>query len=156
MISLISQKTVFYFVCLSMPLAAQWLTLAPRIWLKADLILVLGLISQIIKIQLLADLNLKKTSQLLELADDSDDIEELMNLSPEKILLKWMNFHLKKGGYKKTLTNFSSDLKDGEAYAYLLNLLAPEHCSPATLDAKDPFERVESLGSLGQGVSGIS
>lgn len=32
-------------------------------------------------------------------------------------------------------------MQDGEAYAYLLNVLAPEHCSPATLDAKDPVQR---------------
>ncbi|KAG1326772.1 fimbrin-4 [Cocos nucifera] len=105
--------------------------------------LLLGLISQIIKIQLLADLNLKKTPQLVELVDDSKDVEELMSLAPEKMLLKWMNFHLKKAGYKKTITNFSSDVKDGEAYAYLLNVLAPEHCTPATLDAKDPTERAK-------------
>lgn len=103
--------------------------------------LVLGLISQIIKIQLLSELNLRKTPQLVELADDANDIEELMGLSPEKVLLKWMNFHLQKAGYKKILTNYSSDLKDGEAYAYLLNVLAPEHCDPATLDAKDPIDR---------------
>lgn len=103
--------------------------------------LVLGLISQIIKIQLLADLNLRKMPQLVELVDDNSDVEELMGLAPEKVLLKWMNFHLKKAGYKKPVTNFSSDLKDGEAYAYLLNVLAPEHCSPATLDTKDPAER---------------
>ncbi|KAG1327304.1 Fimbrin-5 [Cocos nucifera] len=107
--------------------------------------LVLGLISQIIKIQLLADLNLKKTPQLLELVDDSQDVEELMSLAPEKMLLKWMNFHLKKAGYKKTVSNFSSDLKDGEAYAYLLNSLAPEHCSTATLETKDPNARAKMV-----------
>ncbi|CDP03964.1 unnamed protein product [Coffea canephora] len=105
--------------------------------------LVLGLISQIIKIQLLADLNLKKTPQLVELVDDSKDIEELMSLAPEKILLRWMNFQLKKAGYKKTVTNFSSDVKDAEAYAYLLNILAPEHSSPSTLATKDPLQRAK-------------
>ncbi|XP_022932258.1 fimbrin-1-like [Cucurbita moschata] len=105
--------------------------------------LILGLISQIIKIQLLADLNLRKTPQLLELVQESGDIEELINLPPEKILLKWMNFHLQKAGYKKPVSNFSSDLKDGEAYAYLLNVLAPEHCSPSTLATKDPNERAK-------------
>ncbi|MED6161079.1 Fimbrin-2 [Stylosanthes scabra] len=105
--------------------------------------LVLGLISQIIKIQLLADLNLKKTPQLVELVDDSKDMEELMSLPPEKILLRWMNFHLKKSGYKKIVTNFSSDVKDAEAYAHLLNVLAPEYTNPSTLTVKNPFERAK-------------
>ncbi|KAJ7964749.1 putative Fimbrin [Quillaja saponaria] len=107
--------------------------------------LLLGLISQIIKIQLLADLNLKKTPQLVELVEDSTDVEELMGLPPEKVLLKWMNFHLKKAGYEKQVTNFSSDVKDGEAYAYLLNALAPEHSGPAALDTKDPTERANMV-----------
>ncbi|KAI3465519.1 hypothetical protein Pfo_022182 [Paulownia fortunei] len=107
--------------------------------------LVLGLISQIIKIQLLADLNLKKTPQLVELVEDSKDVEELIGLPPEKVLLKWMNFHLKKAGFKKQVTNFSSDLKDGEAYAHLLNALAPEHGTTTTLDAKDPTERAKLI-----------
>ena len=41
------------------------------------------------------------------------DVEELIGLPPEKILLKWMNFHLKKAGYEKQVTNFSSDVKVG-------------------------------------------
>ncbi|TYH46449.1 hypothetical protein ES332_D11G336200v1 [Gossypium tomentosum] len=106
--------------------------------------LLLGLISQIIKIQLLADLNLKKTPQLVEVLDDGNgDIEELMALAPEKVLLKWMNFHLKKGGYEKTVTNFSSDVKDAKAYAFLLNVLAPEYCNPLTLDTKHATERAK-------------
>ncbi|XP_031128528.1 fimbrin-5-like [Ipomoea triloba] len=107
--------------------------------------LILGLISQIIKIQLLADLNLKRTPQLIELVEDSKDMEELMSLPPEKILLKWMNFHLKRSGYKKQVTNFSIDVKDGEAYAYLLNTLAPEYGSTSTLDTKDLMERANLI-----------
>ncbi|XP_028769698.1 fimbrin-2 [Neltuma alba] len=105
--------------------------------------LVLGLISQIIKIQLLANLDLKKTPQLLELADDSKDMEELMTLPPEKMLLRWMNFHLKKAGYTKIISNFSFDVKDAEAYAHLLNVLAPEYTNPSTFAVKNPFERAK-------------
>lgn len=34
-------------------------------------------------------------------------------------------------------------MQDGEAYAYLLNVLAPEYGSPDTLDAKDPVKRAD-------------
>nr|GMD30131.1 fimbrin-5-like [Ipomoea batatas] len=97
------------------------------------------------RIQLLADINLRKTPQLLELAEDSKDVEELLSLSPERMLLRWMNFHLKKVGYKKQVANFSSDLKDGEAYAHLLNALAPEHSTTNTLETKDPTERANLI-----------
>ncbi|XP_057440866.1 fimbrin-5-like [Lotus japonicus] len=107
--------------------------------------LVLGVISQIIKIQLLADLNLKKTPQLVELVEDDKDVEELISLPPDKVLLKWMNFHLKKSGYQKEVTNFSSDVKDGEAYAYLLNALAPEVAGPSSLAISDPTERASMV-----------
>ncbi|XP_078167481.1 fimbrin-2-like [Carex rostrata] len=106
--------------------------------------LVLGLISQIIKIQLLADINLKKTPQLVELVGNSQEIEELMSLSPEKILLRWMNFQLKKGGLARQVTNFSSDIKDSEAYACLLSVLAPEcRAKPHPMDVKDLIERAK-------------
>lgn len=42
-----------------------------------------------------------------------------MGLAPEKVLLKWMNFHLKKAGYKKEVTNFSSDVKVSRVCYYL-------------------------------------
>ncbi|GKD17984.1 anoctamin-like protein isoform X1 [Tanacetum coccineum] len=52
------------------------------------------------------------------------DVEELMTLAPEKVLLKWMNFYLKKAGYKKPVTNFSSGLKGANTVllCYLLHL----------------------------------
>ncbi|KAJ0725963.1 putative actinin-type actin-binding domain, calponin domain, CH domain superfamily, fimbrin/Plastin [Helianthus annuus] len=107
--------------------------------------LLLGLISQIVKIQLLATVDIKKTPELAAMVEDSKEAEELMGLAPEKVLLKWMNFQLKKAGYKKEVTNFSSDLKDGEAYAHLLNVLAPEHGTTKTLETKDPTERAKLI-----------
>lgn len=35
--------------------------------------------------------------------------------------------------------------QDGEAYAYLLNALAPEHSGPAALDTKDPKKRADMV-----------
>lgn len=107
--------------------------------------LVLGLISQIIKMQLLADLNLKKTPQLAEIVEDKQEVEELMHLPPDKVLLRWLNFQLHKAGYEKSVSNFSSDLKDGEAYTVLLHALAPESCNLSPLEVTDPLERAKSV-----------
>ena len=68
--------------------------------------LLFGLISQIIKIRLLADFDLKKAPELMDLVDDGKEMEELMSLAPEKVLLRWMNFHLHKGGFKKSRFKF--------------------------------------------------
>lgn len=34
-------------------------------------------------------------------------------------------------------------MQDAEAYAHLLNVLAPEHINPQTLKAKDPLQRAK-------------
>uniref|UniRef100_A0A453NZ61 Calponin-homology (CH) domain-containing protein n=1 Tax=Aegilops tauschii subsp. strangulata TaxID=200361 RepID=A0A453NZ61_AEGTS len=82
---------------------------------------------------------------IIMLHDVIQEAEELVNLAPDKMLLKWMNFHIKKAGYKKTVTNFSTDVKDGEAYAYLLSALAPEHSSTTLIETTDPKERAKKV-----------
>lgn len=107
--------------------------------------LVLGLISQIVKIQLLANVNLKETPELVEMVNDTEEIEELLHLPADKVLLRWMNFHLKKAGFKKSVSNFSSDVKDGEAYTVLLHILAPESCDLSPLKLMNPLERAKAV-----------
>lgn len=43
-----------------------------------------------------------------------------MSLPPDKILLRWMNFQLRKTEYKKTVSNFSSDVKVFHKSSYIL------------------------------------
>jgi plastin-1 len=107
--------------------------------------LVLGLISQIVKIQLLSTVNLKQTPELAELLDETEEFEELWSMPAEKILLRWMNFHLRKAGHKKTVSNFTTDVRDGSAYALLLHQLAPEHCSLSPLQIDDLLERAKAV-----------
>ncbi|XP_053179180.1 plastin-3-like [Scomber japonicus] len=86
--------------------------------------LVLGLLWQIIKIGLFADIELSRNEAIAALLEEGESLEELMKLSPEELLLRWANFHLKKVGM--TLSNFSGDIKDSKAYYHLLEQIAPD------------------------------
>uniref|UniRef100_A0A672JDJ0 Lymphocyte cytosolic protein 1 (L-plastin) n=1 Tax=Salarias fasciatus TaxID=181472 RepID=A0A672JDJ0_SALFA len=72
--------------------------------------LVLGLLWQVIKIGLFADIELSKNDALVALLRDGESLEDLMKLSPEELLLRWVNYHLEEAGCKK-INNFSSDIK---------------------------------------------
>lgn len=86
--------------------------------------LVLGLLWQIIKIGLFADIELSRNEAIAALLEEGESLEELMKLSPEELLLRWANFHLKKVGM--TISNFSGDIKDSKAYFHLLEQIAPD------------------------------
>jgi plastin-3 len=71
---------------------------------------VLGLLWQIIKIQLLGLISLKNVPELVVLLGEGETMTNFMKLNPEVILLRWLNYHVKKTGSKKTVKNFTSDL----------------------------------------------
>uniref|UniRef100_A0A803T166 Plastin-3 n=1 Tax=Anolis carolinensis TaxID=28377 RepID=A0A803T166_ANOCA len=73
--------------------------------------LVLGLLWQIIKIGLFADIELSRNEALAALLRDGETLEDLMKLSPEELLLRWANFHLENAGWHK-INNFSSEIKE--------------------------------------------
>uniref|UniRef100_A0A8B9H9R8 Lymphocyte cytosolic protein 1 (L-plastin) n=1 Tax=Astyanax mexicanus TaxID=7994 RepID=A0A8B9H9R8_ASTMX len=75
--------------------------------------LVLGLLWQIIKIGLLADIEISRNEALIALLRDGESLEDLMKLSPEELLLRWANYHLEQAGCSK-INNFSSDIKEKE------------------------------------------
>ncbi|CAF5080613.1 unnamed protein product, partial [Rotaria sp. Silwood1] len=93
--------------------------------------LVMGLLWQIIRIQLTSEINLKHFPGLVLLLRDGETPEDLLKLSPEELLLRWFNYQLQRSQYKgKPVTNFSGDIKNSEAYTYLLNVIAPGNTKP--------------------------
>ncbi|XP_071995690.1 plastin-1 [Engystomops pustulosus] len=88
--------------------------------------LVLGLLWQIIKAGLFADIEISKNEALITLLKDGETLEELMKLSPEELLLRWVNYHLTNAQWPN-ITNFSRDIKDSKAYFHLLREIAPKN-----------------------------
>eukprot|EP01016_Furgasonia_blochmanni_P032463 TRINITY_DN3348_c0_g1_i11.p2 TRINITY_DN3348_c0_g1~~TRINITY_DN3348_c0_g1_i11.p2 ORF type:complete len:424 (+),score=160.69 TRINITY_DN3348_c0_g1_i11:548-1819(+) len=106
--------------------------------------MILGLIWQILKVYVLCQINLKHCPALVRLLNEGEELQDLLKLSPEDLLLRWFNYHLKAAGYPKTIKNFSDDVKDGEAYTILLNQLSPAKCDKSGLE-KTGLERAAKV-----------
>ncbi|XP_026638974.1 plastin-2 [Microtus ochrogaster] len=124
--------------------------------------LVLGLLWQVIKIGLFADIELSRNEALIALLREGESLEDLMKLSPEDLLLRWANYHLENAGCTKIanfstdikLTDFYNSIKDSKAYYHLLEQVAPkgdEEGIPAVvidmsgLREKDDIQRAECM-----------
>ena len=123
--------------------------------------LILGLIWQIIRRGLLGKIDIKLHPELYRLLEDDETLEQFLRLPPEQILLRWFNYHLKNAKWDKRylslaqcinlaklnfrVTNFSTDVKEGDNYTVLLNQLAPDLCSRSPLQTRDLLQRAEQV-----------
>ena len=107
--------------------------------------LILGLIWQIIRRGLLKHVDIKIHPELYRLCEEGETIDDLLKLTPDQILIRWFNYHLKAAGWHRRVANFSKDVADGENYTVLLNQLKPDECSRAPLQAADRLKRAEQV-----------
>ncbi|KAF7794085.1 hypothetical protein EIP86_005215 [Pleurotus ostreatoroseus] len=107
--------------------------------------LILGLIWQVIRRGLLSQIDIKLHPELYRLCEEGETIDDLLRLTPDQILLRWFNYHLKAAGWHRKVNNFSRDVNDGENYTILLNQLQPQHCSRAPLQTQDLRTRAEQV-----------
>lgn len=109
--------------------------------------LVLGLIWQIIRIGLFNQITLEHCPGLTALLGDDEKIDDLLKLSPEAILLRWVNYHLERAGTHRRVHNFQSDIVDSEVYSILLKQIAPQDSGVNTdaLFEKDMMSRAEIM-----------
>jgi plastin-1 len=108
-------------------------------------IMVLGLMWQVVKIVVLCNIQLKHHPELIRLLNPGEQLSDLLKLSPEQLLLRWFNYHLKAAGYDKKITNFSGDVKDSEKYTILLNQLNKSLCDKSALDEPDKKKRAKKV-----------
>jgi plastin-3 len=104
--------------------------------------LVLGLLWQIIRIGLFNQISLEQCPGLANLLEGGEALENLMKMSPEAILLRWVNHQLERAGVPNRINNFTSDIKDSEAYTHLLHQIA----GPDAGVTKEPLGASDLLG----------
>ena len=108
-------------------------------------IMVLGLMWQVVKLVVLCNIQLKHHPELIRLLNPGEQLSDLLKLSPEQLLLRWFNYHLKAAGYEKKITNFSGDVKDSEKYTILLHQLNKNLCDKSALDEPDKKKRAKKV-----------
>lgn len=54
---------------------------------------------------------------LVQLLEEGETIEDLMNLTPEQILIRWVNYQLEKSGVDRRINNFGEDIKVSRVFA---------------------------------------
>ena len=70
-----------------------------------------------------------------------------MKLSPEAILLRWVNHQLERAGVPRRINNLTNDIVDSEAYTHLLYQIAPLELgvTKEALMESDPINRAEIM-----------
>lgn len=59
----------------------------------------------------MSDINLANHPGLINLLEDGETPEDLKKLSPEQILIRWVNYHLRNAGVDRRIRNFQEDIK---------------------------------------------
>ena len=62
-----------------------------------------------------------------------------MAKTPEDILVRWVNWQLKRVCEHKQIKNFYKDIQDGEAYTYLFTAIDPQNTDLLPLRVREPF-----------------
>lgn len=59
---------------------------------------------------MIGNIDLKNHPFLIRLKEEGEELEDLLKLSKDNLLLRWINYHLKNSGSGQVVKNFDSDL----------------------------------------------
>ena len=63
------------------------------------------------QIDLFRQINLVQHPDLVVLLEEGEEMKDLVSMSPEDILLRWVNYHMLCSDMEWRITNFSEDIK---------------------------------------------
>ena len=97
----------------------------------------LGLLWQAIRLLLTQKISLKEHPGLVALLEGDETLQQLLALPPERILVRWLNYHLARAGSARRVAGFGRDLMDSEVYAVVMQQLYGAEVQPVDLTTPD-------------------
>ena len=107
--------------------------------------LILGVLWQIIRLLLTAKISLKEHPEMARLLEGDETLTQLLALPPEKILARWINYHLAAAGSDRRVSNLGKDLKDSVVYATLMAQLYGSEVGPVDVALPSLEARAEQV-----------
>ena len=114
--------------------------------------MILGCLWQTIRMALTKKISLKDTPEIMKLAEEGEELKDLLKLQPEAILIRWLNYHLKKAGQDKKVTNLGKDLQDSTVLFHVLNQLDAAKCPLDGINDEDLASRAGKMISNSQAI----
>ncbi|KAL9647947.1 hypothetical protein ABK040_008216 [Willaertia magna] len=95
----------------------------------------LALLWQLIRIDVTKRLHVTSTLKLIALKEDNESVKDFMKNTPNQMLLRYVNYQLKRGGKcVRVVNNFSEDWKDGEVFCYLIKSIVDDNFKKQQLE----------------------
>ena len=117
----------------------------PQAFIEKKAHLILAVLWQVIRLYLTQSIDLKHCPEIIRLAEEGEELHDLMKLGPETILIRWINFHLKEAKVDRRVNNLGGDLKDSFALLHVLHQLDKSKCSLDALNETDNLKRAEQV-----------
>ena len=103
--------------------------------------MLLGVCWQMARLIAVQKIALKDCPEIYRLLKDGEELSELMKLPAEELLIRWINYHLRKAGQERQVTNLGKDLQDSFAIYHVLNQLDKQACPLTHINDEDMKER---------------
>lgn len=70
----------------------------PQAFIEKKHHLILAVLWQVFRMYLTKSIDLQHCPEIMRLSEEGEELKDLQKLPPETILIRWVNFHLKKQG----------------------------------------------------------
>lgn len=106
---------------------------------------ILTFVWQALRLSVSRSMNLKDTPEMMRLCEEGEELKDLQKLPAEKILIRWVNFHLAKAGVELRIQNLGKDIVDSVALFHVLNRLDAAQCPLEGISDEDLDQRAAKM-----------